>query len=74
MYSVLQIFALEDRIDTIDDRYWMVRAEGVPAEDVDPPQHSRRIHVYHFNLQPNNNVRARARPPFRVPGPGASQQ
>ena len=51
-----QIFGLDDRIDTIDDRYWIVRAEGVPPEEAAPPAHSRRIHVYHFSMQ-NNNVR-----------------
>jgi hypothetical protein len=57
--SHAQIFGLDDRIDTIDDRYWIVRAEGVPPEEATPPAHSRRIHVYHFSMQ-NNNVRARA--------------
>ena len=40
----------------IDDHYWQVRAEAVPAEEVDPPSHSRRIHVYHFSSQHSNTV------------------
>ena len=55
--GLAQVFSPDEKIDTIDDRYWVVRAEPVPPEEVDPPQHSRRIHVYHFNLQQNNNVR-----------------
>ena len=59
-----QIFSPDDRIDMIDDHYWQVRAEAVPPEEVDPPSHSRRIHVYHFSSQNNNTVSRPDQLPF----------
>ncbi len=51
------MFAADEKIDTIDDRYWQVRAEPVPQEEMDPPQSTRRIHAYHVNPDATNNVR-----------------
>lgn len=55
----LQVFAPDEKIDTINDQYWQVRAEAIPQEEVDHPQSTRRIHVYHVIPGATNNVRAR---------------
>ncbi|CAL8466972.1 g6508 [Coccomyxa elongata] len=54
--KIYKVFAADEKIDTIDDRYWQVRAEPVPQEEMDPPQSTRRIHAYHVNPDATNNV------------------
>lgn len=54
----LQVFAPDEKIDSINDRYWQVRAEAIPEEEMDPPQSTRRIYAYHVNPELTNNVRA----------------
>lgn len=55
----MQIFHADEKTDTIDDRYWTVRAEAVPEEELDPPENSRKIYVAHV-LQDQSSVCARS--------------
>jgi hypothetical protein len=50
-----QVFDLADRIDAINDTYWDVRAEFVPADEEELTDDERLIHVYHFRLEPPSN-------------------
>jgi hypothetical protein len=50
----VQIFNKDDKTDTIDDRYWTVRAEPVPEEELNPPENSRQIYVAHVNSEQSN--------------------
>lgn len=56
--AAVQVFAPDEKIDSIDDRYWQVRAEPIPEEEMEPPQSTRRIHAYHVNPDATNNVSA----------------
>ncbi|EIE26652.1 cysteine proteinase [Coccomyxa subellipsoidea C-169] len=54
--KIYKVFAPDEKIDSIDDRYWQVRAEPIPEEEMEPPQSTRRIHAYHVNPDATNNV------------------
>ncbi|KAL7252582.1 hypothetical protein ACSBR1_007195 [Camellia fascicularis] len=45
---LLEIFPLNEKIENINDQYWILRAEEIPGEEKNLGPHDRLIHVYHF--------------------------
>lgn len=47
--SALQIFSPNERIDSINDQYWTLRAEMIPQAERQLALGAKLIHVYHFS-------------------------
>jgi ubiquitin carboxyl-terminal hydrolase 7 len=45
----LQIFSPSEKIDTINDQYWTLRAEVIPEEEKSLEASDKVIHVCHFS-------------------------
>lgn len=48
-HKIYKVFALTDKIDSINDQYWTIRAEQIPEEEKEVLSNERIIHVYHFS-------------------------
>ncbi len=51
-----QIFPPEDKIESINDTYWTIRAEPDEDEDEAGAAPSSLIHVYHYHADAQNHV------------------
>eukprot|EP00192_Tetraselmis_astigmatica_P000385 CAMPEP_0117664232 /NCGR_PEP_ID=MMETSP0804-20121206/9096_1 /TAXON_ID=1074897 /ORGANISM="Tetraselmis astigmatica, Strain CCMP880" /LENGTH=1147 /DNA_ID=CAMNT_0005471423 /DNA_START=186 /DNA_END=3631 /DNA_ORIENTATION=+ len=47
--KIFKTFAPSERIDTINDQYWTLRAEAIPEEERNMAPDDKLIHVYHFS-------------------------
>ncbi|XWS57102.1 hypothetical protein CRYUN_Cryun09bG0142700 [Craigia yunnanensis] len=47
-HKIYKIFPLNEKIESINDQYWTLRAEEIPEEEKNLGPHDRLIHVYHF--------------------------
>ncbi|KAK8918564.1 Ubiquitin carboxyl-terminal hydrolase 13 [Platanthera zijinensis] len=54
-HKIYKIFPLTERIESINDQYWTLRAEEIPEEEKNLGPDDRLIHVYHFMKDPNQN-------------------
>lgn len=52
--KIYKVFPGTDKIDSINESYWHLRAEEVPEEQKNVEQNERLIHVYHFNQTQNS--------------------
>ncbi|KAL2326631.1 hypothetical protein Fmac_025689 [Flemingia macrophylla] len=46
--SIATVFCLSEKIESINDQYWTLRAEEIPEEEKNFGPHDRLIHAYHF--------------------------
>eukprot|EP00217_Crustomastix_stigmatica_P013559 CAMPEP_0183795834 /NCGR_PEP_ID=MMETSP0803_2-20130417/5345_1 /TAXON_ID=195967 /ORGANISM="Crustomastix stigmata, Strain CCMP3273" /LENGTH=997 /DNA_ID=CAMNT_0026040337 /DNA_START=433 /DNA_END=3426 /DNA_ORIENTATION=- len=46
--KIYKVFEPSEKIDTINDQYWTLRAEEVPEEEESMETDARLIHIYHF--------------------------
>ncbi|CAO2820246.1 unnamed protein product [Amaranthus hypochondriacus] len=60
-HKIYKIFPTNEKIESINDQYWTVRAEEIPEEEKNLQTNDRLIHVYHFTkdtaqnqMQPQN--------------------
>ncbi|XP_054790854.1 ubiquitin C-terminal hydrolase 13-like isoform X5 [Prosopis cineraria] len=54
-HKIYKIFPLSEKIETINDQYWTLRAEEIPEEEKKLGPHDRLIHVYHFITTQNQD-------------------
>ncbi|XP_061337536.1 ubiquitin C-terminal hydrolase 13-like isoform X1 [Gastrolobium bilobum] len=54
-HKIYKIFPLSEKIESINDQYWTLRAEEIPEEERNLGLHDRLIHVYHFINDPAPN-------------------
>ncbi|XP_020226107.1 ubiquitin carboxyl-terminal hydrolase 13 isoform X2 [Cajanus cajan] len=47
-HKIYKIFRITEKIESINDQYWTLRAEEIPEEEKNLGPHDRLIHVYHF--------------------------
>mgnify|MGYP005705759787 CR=1 FL=1 len=47
-HKIYKVFPPNEKIDSINDQYWTLRAEEIPDEDTELDKNERLIHVYHF--------------------------
>ncbi|XP_024017495.1 ubiquitin carboxyl-terminal hydrolase 12 isoform X2 [Morus notabilis] len=47
-HKIYKIFPLYEKIENINDQYWILRAEEIPEEEKNLGPRDRLIHVYHF--------------------------
>ncbi|KAJ7974826.1 Ubiquitin carboxyl-terminal hydrolase 12 [Quillaja saponaria] len=47
-HKIYKIFPLNEKIETINDHYWTLRAEEIPEEEKNLGPCDRLIHVFHF--------------------------
>eukprot|EP00897_Mesotaenium_endlicherianum_P006819 jgi/Mesen1/6165/ME000317S05299 len=52
---ILEVFPRSEVIENINDQYWTLRAEEVPAEEEEMGPQDRLIHVYHFTRDTSQN-------------------
>ncbi|KAL6499702.1 ubiquitin carboxyl-terminal hydrolase 13 [Orobanche gracilis] len=54
-HRIYKIFPSSEKIETINDNYWTLRAEEIPEEEQNLAAHDYLIHVYHFTNEENQN-------------------
>ncbi|GJU62002.1 ubiquitin carboxyl-terminal hydrolase 12-like protein isoform X2 [Tanacetum coccineum] len=54
-HKIYKIFPLSEKIENINDQYWTLRAEEIPAEGKDLGPQDRLISVYHFTKDASQN-------------------
>ncbi|GER31693.1 ubiquitin carboxyl-terminal hydrolase [Striga asiatica] len=54
-HRIYKIFPSNEKIETINDNYWTLRAEEIPEEERNLSEHDCLIHVYHFMNEENQN-------------------
>ncbi|CAA0841356.1 Ubiquitin carboxyl-terminal hydrolase 13 [Striga hermonthica] len=54
-HRIYKIFPSSEKIETINDNYWTLRAEEIPEEERNLGEHDCLIHVYHFMNEENQN-------------------
>ncbi|KAL3828639.1 hypothetical protein ACJIZ3_017441 [Penstemon smallii] len=54
-HRIYKIYPLSDRIETINDNYWTLRAEEIPEEEKNLGPRDCLIHVYHFTVEDTQN-------------------
>ncbi|KAL6527893.1 ubiquitin carboxyl-terminal hydrolase 13 [Orobanche minor] len=54
-HRIYKIFPSSEKIETINDNYWTLRAEEIPEEEQNLSAHDYLIHVYHFTNEENQN-------------------
>ncbi|KAL8095028.1 hypothetical protein AgCh_036497 [Apium graveolens] len=54
-HRIYKIFPLDEKIDSINDQYWTLRAEEIPEEEKNLGPNDRLIHVYHFTTETGQN-------------------
>ncbi|KAJ3697580.1 hypothetical protein LUZ61_001285 [Rhynchospora tenuis] len=54
-HKIYKIFPSHEKIENINDQYWTLRAEEIPAEEANLGPQDRLIHVYHFMKDPSQN-------------------
>ncbi|CAM8884881.1 unnamed protein product [Rhodiola kirilowii] len=47
-HKIYKIFPLNEKIETINDQYWTLRAEEIPEEEKNLGPQDRLVHAYHF--------------------------
>ncbi|XP_061353681.1 ubiquitin C-terminal hydrolase 12-like isoform X4 [Gastrolobium bilobum] len=47
-HKIYKIFPVSEKIESINDQYWTLRAEEIPDQEKNLGPHDRLIHVYHF--------------------------
>eukprot|EP00238_Polyblepharides_amylifera_P000665 CAMPEP_0196572050 /NCGR_PEP_ID=MMETSP1081-20130531/2168_1 /TAXON_ID=36882 /ORGANISM="Pyramimonas amylifera, Strain CCMP720" /LENGTH=1108 /DNA_ID=CAMNT_0041889233 /DNA_START=195 /DNA_END=3521 /DNA_ORIENTATION=- len=48
-HRIYKVFQLHEKIDSINDQYWILRVEEIPDEQLELQPSDRLINVYHFN-------------------------
>ncbi|KAL3620232.1 ubiquitin carboxyl-terminal hydrolase 13 [Castilleja foliolosa] len=57
-HRICKIFSSSEKIKSINDKYWNLRAEEIPEEEKNLSAHDCLIHVYHFmNEEKQNQVK-----------------
>ncbi|KAL3620230.1 ubiquitin carboxyl-terminal hydrolase 13 [Castilleja foliolosa] len=57
-HRIYKIFSSSEKIESINDNYWNLRAEEIPEEEKNLGAHDCLIHVYHFmNEEKQNQVK-----------------
>ncbi|XP_020087505.1 ubiquitin carboxyl-terminal hydrolase 12-like isoform X1 [Ananas comosus] len=51
-HKIYKVFPLTEKIETINDQYWTLRAEEIPEEEKNVGPQDRLIHVYHIIKDP----------------------
>ncbi|KAL7084735.1 hypothetical protein ACP275_14G239300 [Erythranthe tilingii] len=54
-HRIYKIFSSSEKIESINDNYWTLRAEEIPEEEKNLGPHDCLIHVYHFMNEENQN-------------------
>ncbi|KAH1189453.1 Ubiquitin carboxyl-terminal hydrolase 12 [Glycine soja] len=54
-HKIYKVFPPNEKIESINDQYWTLRAEEIPEEEKNLGSHDRLIHVYHFNKETAQN-------------------
>ncbi|GFP97183.1 ubiquitin carboxyl-terminal hydrolase 12 [Phtheirospermum japonicum] len=54
-HRIYKIFSSSEKIESINDNYWTLRAEEIPEEEQNLGAHDCLIHVYHFMNEENQN-------------------
>ncbi|KAG4953164.1 hypothetical protein JHK87_038758 [Glycine soja] len=54
-HKIYKVFPLNEKIESINDQYWTLRAEEIPEEEKNLGPHDRLIHVYHFTKDTAQN-------------------
>ncbi|XP_057782079.1 ubiquitin C-terminal hydrolase 12-like isoform X2 [Salvia miltiorrhiza] len=54
-HKIYKIFPSAEKIESINDNYWTLRAEEIPEEEKHLGPHDCLIHVYHFMNEENQN-------------------
>jgi len=54
-HKIFKIFDENERIDSINDHYWTLRAEAIPPEEQQLGPGERLIHVSHYSMEGGNN-------------------
>ncbi|CAA0824349.1 Ubiquitin carboxyl-terminal hydrolase 13 [Striga hermonthica] len=54
-HRIYKIFPSSEKIETINDNYWTLRAEEIPEEERNLGEHDCLIHVYHFMNEETQN-------------------
>jgi len=55
-HKIYKIFGPKEKIDTINDQYWTLRAEEIPKEEMQIGSSERLIHVYHMTRDSTQNT------------------
>ncbi|XP_019434162.1 PREDICTED: ubiquitin carboxyl-terminal hydrolase 12-like isoform X1 [Lupinus angustifolius] len=54
-HKIYKVFPPTEKIESINDQYWTLRAEEIPDEEKNLGPHNRLIHVYHFTKDTAQN-------------------
>ncbi|KAG5053183.1 hypothetical protein JHK87_005381 [Glycine soja] len=54
-HKIYKVFPPNEKIESINDQYWTLRAEEIPEEEKNLGPHDRLIHVYHFTKDTAQN-------------------
>ncbi|OIW02770.1 hypothetical protein TanjilG_29546 [Lupinus angustifolius] len=54
-HKIYKVFPPTEKIESINDQYWTLRAEEIPDEEKNLGPHDRLIHVYHFTKDTAQN-------------------
>ncbi|CAL0307513.1 unnamed protein product [Lupinus luteus] len=54
-HKIYKVFPPTEKIESINDQYWTLRAEEIPEEEKNLGPHNRLIHVYHFTKDTAQN-------------------
>jgi len=55
-HRIYKVFQPQEKIESIDDQYWTLRIEEIPAEEKKLAATDRVINVYHFTQDPNHTT------------------
>ncbi|KAI4364030.1 hypothetical protein MLD38_020174 [Melastoma candidum] len=59
-HKICKVYKPTEKIESINDEYWTLRAEEIPEEEKNLGPHDRVIHVHHFMRESQNKMQVQS--------------